>query len=184
MKTNQKLDVKKLLVLDMDGSGANCDQLIEKWIKDHEKKYGREASIKLYKKEFNNCRELVFPEMASRVSRIVKETGCKILWSSTWRNLPEYRDIEDARKMFNRRGLPGDSLIGYTPNFGRMCTRGDEIRSWLLNNLYGNFDRVAVLDDLDEAGMNLPENCRFFKTKEYSGLTEKITKEIIGYMNK
>lgn len=174
---------KKLLVLDMDGAGANCDQLIEKWIIDHEKKYGRAESIKMFRKEFNNSTELVFPEIAERTSKIVKETGCKILWSSSWRNLPEYKDMEKAKEMFNRRGLPGDALIGYTPNLGYLDIRGNEIRAWVLNNTYGDFDRVAVLDDLDEAGMNLPENCRFFRTKAYSGLTEKIMNSIIKYLN-
>lgn len=175
--------MKKLLVLDMDGAGANSDQLIEKWIKDHEKKYGRAESIRLYKEEFNHCKELVFPEIAVRTSRIVEETGCKILWSSTWRTLPEYKELDDAKKMFDRRGLPGYALIGYTPDFERMHLRGEEIRAWLLNNVFGTFDRVAVLDDVDEAGMGLPDNCRFFQTKSYSGLTEKITKDIIRYLN-
>ena len=175
--------MKKLLVLDMDGSGANSDQLIEKWFKDHEKRYGREMSIKMFKEEFNYSRELVFPEIAARVTKIVSNTGCKILWSSTWRLLPEYKNIENARLMFKRRGLPGDALIGYTPNFGRMSIRGDEIRAWVLNNEFGDFDRVAVLDDIDDAGMNLPENCKFFMTKAYSALTDRITKDIIRYLN-
>ena len=52
-----------------------------------------------------------------------------------------------------------------------------------MNNVFGTFDRVAVLDDVDEAGMGLPDNCRFFQTKSYSGLTEKITKDIVRYLN-
>lgn len=178
--------INKLLVLDMDGSGANSDQLIEKWIKDHEKKYGREKSVEMFKEEFNFSKELIFPEIAKRVNNIVDKTGCKILWSSTWRLLPEYKDIKDAIDMFNRRGLPGDALIGYTPDLGRMSLRGDEIRMWLYNNKYGPIDyfkRVAVLDDIDDAGMNLPDNCMFFRTKEYSGLTDRIMKNIIEYLN-
>jgi hypothetical protein len=64
-----------------------------------------------------------------------------------------------------------------------MHLRGEEIRAWLLNNVFGTFDRVAVLDDIDEAGMGLPDNCRFFQTKPYSGLTERITKDIVRYLN-
>ena len=54
--------------------------------------------------------------------------------------MPEYSKVEDAVAMFNRRGLPGDALIGYTPNLGRMSIRGDEIRLWLYNNKFGPVD--------------------------------------------
>lgn len=174
----------------MDGV-VNSDYLIRLWFDgkfaelEDDGVYGLDASLavrKAYGEQFSNSTELVFPELAERISRIVQETDCSILWSSTWRLHSKYKNIEAAKEMFDRRGLPGNALIGYTP-FCRRCLRGDEIRMWLANNTYGHFDRVAVLDDVDEAGMGLPDNCRFFQTKSYSGLTERITKDIIRYLN-
>lgn len=42
---------------------------------------------------------------------ICEKTTADILWSSTWRKLPEYSDIKKAQEMFDRRDLPGEKLI-------------------------------------------------------------------------
>ena len=122
--------MKKLLVLDMDGV-VNSDYLIRLWFDgkfaelEDDGVYGLDASLavrKAYGEQFSNSTELVFPELAEHVSRIVQETDCSILWSSTWRLHSKYKNIETAKEMFDRRGLPGNALIGYTP-FCRRCLR-------------------------------------------------------------
>jgi hypothetical protein len=93
-----------------------------------------------------------------------------------------------AQKMFDRRGLPGDRLIGYTPDFasGRFSNsscRGSEIRAWLLNNEFETITHCAVIDDSDDAGYMLPKNAQFFQTDIAHGITEKLTEDIIKYLN-
>ena len=174
----------KLIALDMDGV-VNSNKLIQKWINEHTKKYGREEAIKIYKKEFCNCEELVFPELAEKITKIVNETDCYILWSSTWRKLERYKDIEFAKDMFNRRGLPGDKLIAYTPQIGMawngIC-RGAEIASWIRGNIEFNVVKCAVIDDRKDAGYSLPKNAMFFQTDLFYGITDEQVEKIIEYL--
>lgn len=184
-----------VIFLDMDGV-VNSEALVEQWIKNKFTELEnngncylgdelRLAVRKAFIEEFCNSEELVFPELAAKITRIVKETGAKIVWSSTWRLLERYQSIEAAKEMFNRRGLPGDALIGYTPQIGRSYEnncRGTEINYWINNNIYGNIEKVAVIDDRYDAGWNLPDCAYFFQTNVYIGITDKITQKVIDYL--
>lgn len=188
----------KVIALDCDGV-INSNILIRKWMADKyseiEKKQNtfsyneiREEVRNEFQKEFCHCEELVFPELAKIISTICEKTDAKILWSSTWRTLDRYKNIEDAKKMFNRRGLPGDVLIGYTPKLGAdfftsSYSRGSEIRMWLFNNVYGNIEKCAVIDDREDAGHDLPTNAKFFQTDENVGITDLMSYEICDYLN-
>lgn len=180
----------KILFADSDGACFNCNYLQALWLKnqtgDDEEKH------KKFRKEFCDWTELVFPEMAARVTRIVEETGCKIIWSSTWRYLDEYKDISRAIEMFNRRGLPGESLIGYTPFTGTSALRGEEIAAAVKLFNFGGYTfnkdmeyeivKAAVVDDDTFAGYGLPSCCRWFRTYEDYGMTEEITDKVINYL--
>lgn len=183
-----------LIALDMDGV-VNSTKLIRTWI---ESKYGELSHIEdpikrrmkareEYLKAFADGYEAIFPELAERVTRICDNTGAHILWSSTWRNSRVYSDMEVAKDMFNRRGLPGDKLIGYTPDFGGdkyRCSRGLEISYWLTNRTWneGEDVRCAVLDDRLDAGAELPEYAKLFVTDEYVGITDNTVEEVIAYL--
>jgi len=189
----------KLICLDMDGV-INSNYLIRNWINnkfkelennpeyscDYEKL--RKAVRSKYAKEFCNCEELVFPELAKIIYDICEKTDANILWSSTWRKLKRYSNIEDAKEMFNRRGLPGNRLIGYTPDlskqyFSGSCARGSEIRMWLFNNTFGHIEKCAVIDDREDAGFGIPNNAKFFQTEEEIGITSEIAQDICNYLN-
>lgn len=185
----------KIIALDMDGV-VNSRAHVNAWIKEHfssaadetapDYAEARKEAIKAFREEFNHAKELVFPDLAERVTRICRETGAKILWSSTWRRLTEYSDIADAKAMFTRRGLPADSIVGYTPNLGAdygYTARGEEIALWLKNNNQGNVVKCAVLDDRADAGTYLPDCAKFFQTSMEDGLTEEITQAVIEYLN-
>lgn len=193
-------DPIKIIILDMDGV-VNSNSLIRGWI---DKKYKEKEKLfsdfyevqkevrKEYAKEFRNMRELVFPELAERITRICNETGAFILWSSTWRNLSEYQNLAVVRNMFKRRGLPEDRFIGYTPDlkgdrgwsYGCGVCRGEEISFWFKNYLTDRKIVGAVIDDRSDAGMGIPEFTKFFQTDEEYGITEEQTQEIISYLNK
>lgn len=181
----------KILFLDMDGV-VNSNFYIKKWINNKQKQlqndgyFGNQLKFKLrqdYAKQFNHCKELIFPALAKRITNIVDKTQCKIVWSSSWRLLPQYAKIDKAKQMFNRRGLIGQALIGYTSIHSRYddgC-RGTNIRYWL--EQHNEVEKSVVLDDRWDAGVNLPKNCVFFQTNVEHGITEKIKKQIINYFN-
>jgi hypothetical protein len=177
----------KVLFLDMDGAGANSDKLIYGWI-DEKIKSGISPSEarKLYRKEFADGLEAIFPEKSKFVKKIIKSTGVKIVWSTDWRKYEPYSDdIESAKEMLNRHDMCGDALIGYTPNFGDYCYRCEEINAYIdkEENSGNIIEKSAVLDDRDDAGYYLRDNCKFFKTNCNIGITEEIADEIIKYFN-
>jgi hypothetical protein len=187
----------KIIMLDMDGV-VNSSTHVNNWISNKREEYKKQypeydilgneifqLTRKAYQKEFNHMMELIFPDLAERITRICNETNCYIVWSSTWRKLNEYKDIEVAKEMFNRRGLPGDRLIGYTPQQGMSWNgrcRGNEIRLWIQDNIYGKVTKCAVIDDRDDAGYNLPECAKFFQTNDQVGITEDNVEDIITYL--
>ena len=181
-----------LIALDMDGV-VNSRKLISLWIGDKYKELSegsyslvgeelRLAVRKAYMEEFVNMRELVFQELAERITEICNQCDAYILWTSTWRKLPEYKDIKVAQDMFNRKWLPGDKLIDYTPSFSLRDDgyRGNEIKHWLSDNKIG---KCAVIDDRWDAGVNLPSNAKFFQINDDIGITEENKNEIISYFN-
>lgn len=186
----------KVIMLDMDGV-VNSSKHVHNWIN-----YKREEitknnpnidkeelfnlTKKAYSEEFVHCEELVFPDLAEYIKRICDETDCYIVWSSTWRKLERYQDIEKAREMFKRRNLPGDRLIAYTPQIGMawggIC-RGSEIACWVRDNTEYNVIKCAVIDDRKDAGFNLTKCCKFFQTFSWQGITRELTNEIIDFLN-
>ena len=114
----KKVEVTKLLFLAMDGSGANSwDDLEAFYDSCFKKGLSYDETKEMYDREFRSGTELIFPEKARLVTEIVEKTGAKIIWSSSWRNWFIYKDIEQARKMMLRRGMPGNALIAYTNDF-------------------------------------------------------------------
>jgi len=186
----------KLLALDMDGV-VNSTQLTRNWINS---KYEmnklnfpnlselqlRDLTEQNFNEFFDYKTELIFPQLAEKITTICEKTNCYILWTSSWRLVPKYNDMEKTKEMFNRNNLPGDRLIGYTPNheyFWGNSIRSDEIRNWLENNIYGIVEKCAVIDDSSYAGLNLPDNAKFFKTDSEIGITDSHVKNICKYLN-
>lgn len=111
--------------------------------------------------------------LAKRVRRIVKETDCKVVLSSTWRLYPNARDQV-------RRDVVG--FIDVTPNFqageqnGR-TERGYEIQDWL--DRHQEVEVYAILDDDND----FLKDQWLFKTTFKEGLTEKIAANVIAHLN-
>ena len=86
--------------------------------------------------------------------------------------------------MLKRHGMPGDALIAYTPDLGEFAFRCQEIIAFLENSYPDESEcRCAILDDMEEAGYGLGDNCRFFQTDRETGLTSAIATRIIDYLN-
>lgn len=115
--------------------------------------------------------------LVALVARIVRETDCKIVLSSTWR-------IEEKDRMLVTRELAEQGLTIHdcTPVITRGCweeggwvRRHEEIQSWLNQN---PVDRFAILDDMDDACIE----GSFFRTDENTGLTVQITEQVIQHL--
>lgn len=103
----------------------------------------------------------------------VKETDCKIVISSVWRETAfEERTLYHA-------GFKGD-IIDVTPHLDFNGTvRGNEILQWIKNNedllgsYYFDFKNYVIFDD--DSDMLLSQRNNFFQTDTYCGLTFNTT---------
>lgn len=113
------------------------------------------------------------PAPAALVRRIVKETGCNVVLSSTWR-------LYDKARADVRRDVC--SFIDCTRNLqagskrGRVL-RGEEVAEWL--HRHPAVKQYAILDDDSDF---LP-NQWLFKTTFKEGLTEDIAQAVIDHLN-
>lgn len=119
------------------------------------------------------------PKCVQELHRIVQETGCKIVLSSTWR-LGGLESIHDPLRNASigkpeQLRLIMDALLDITPISDNMH-RGLEIRQWIEENDFsGNF--VIVDDDsFDMAAVSEQLVLTQFET----GLTSKEADEIIN----
>jgi hypothetical protein len=108
------------------------------------------------------------PAMAALVQRIVQNTGCEIVLSSSWRLFQNSRD-ELERKICKFADI---TPILHAP-------RGYEIKVWL--TLHPEIEHYAILDDAESI---LPEQrANFFQTTWESGLTEDIALAVEKHLN-
>ena len=110
------------------------------------------------------------PPMADRVKRIIKETGCDVVLSSTWRLDAPFRQ-QVRMKVCN--------FIDSTPDLSYDLTdktRGQEIEWWLFR--HPEVTRCAIVDDATDFYDDQP----LFKTKWETGLTDDIATAIIDYL--
>lgn len=109
------------------------------------------------------------PAMAARVAKIIANTECEVVLSSSWRFSKEgVQAVKD-------RICP---LLDVTGDERRI--RGFEITEWL--EKHPEVTRYAILDDNFDAGFLHKGN--FFKTTWEKGLTDRITNRVITHLNK
>ena len=113
------------------------------------------------------------PAAAALIKRIIKETGCKVVLSSTWRMYPDSRkavreqvcDYIDCTKDLQRGEKRG------------AVDRGVEVQEWL--DRHPEVKTYAILDD--DADF-LPGQW-LFKTSFDTGITEDIAQAVIDHLN-
>ena len=120
----------------------------------------------------------VDPVLAARVSALVADFDLHIVSTSTWRC---GKTIEEFKELLNHRFLPGDRLLGFTPDKEiEGMTRADEIQYFLLH-CAENIERYVILDDEIKANFSTSKG-RFFQTSFYKGYTEKIDARVRKYL--
>lgn len=113
------------------------------------------------------------PELADRVRRIIAETNCKVVLSSSWRLFP-------ASKKFAEENVC--EFIDCTADLQRgavwgMIYRGFEIKEWL--GRHPGIKSYAILDDSDDFLWGQP----LFRTTWLEGLTDEIADNVISHLN-
>lgn len=113
------------------------------------------------------------PELADRVRRIVAETGCKVVLSSSWRLFPESKAWAEQNvcEFFDvTADLQRGAMWG-------IVYRDFEIKEWL--ERHPGAKRYAILDDSHDFlwGQHL------FRTTWAEGLTDTIADNVIAHLN-
>ena len=138
--------MKKILILDIDGV-VNCKTSAA----------------------FKDSMFAIDPYMAFLVGKIVLDTGCEVILSSSWKHSKEGID-EVEKRVCKILGTTPDSENGF---------RGDEINMWLAQRT--DIGRFAILDDDSDF---YPEQIPYlFKTTWDKGITPEIAGEITKYLN-
>ena len=172
----------KVLFLDIDGvinTLAECG-----YQKCFGERIARITSRSMFRKE-----QKVYPfdpNALYNLYRIVEETGCKIVVSSTWRL--GVKNVQEMKNWF-APGIIPDAIIDRTKSF---CStshpelvdkrgylqRGEEIWEWLQR--HPEVTRYAVLDD--DSDMDAVRGS-FFQTDRYGGLDRKVANKVIDHLN-
>lgn len=118
------------------------------------------------------------PYMAFLVGKIVLDTDCKVVLSSSWRNFHDDGIAEITKQV--------------TPIFDRTCdtfrvaedvwsNRGEEIQEWL--NRHPEVTRYAILDDDTAAGDSKELQENYFQTLWDIGITPEIAEAVTKHLN-
>lgn len=146
----------KVLFLDIDGVCNSAEYAKRKY---EERGYGGLMGID--------------HQLALKVRRIVEQTGCKVVLSSTWR-LWESSRAEVRRDVCDfidcTIDLQRGSKRGIVP-------RGDEVREWL--SRHPQVTQYAILDD----DSDFSADQWLFKTTFAKGLTDEIAEAVIDHLN-
>lgn len=109
------------------------------------------------------------PYMAFLVGKIVLDTECAVILSSSWRSFHD-----DGIEEISKQVTPID---GITPVLH--TTRGNEIQAWLDN--HPEVERYAILDD--DTDILESQKSNWFQTFWHQGITEEIAKKVTKHLN-
>lgn len=113
------------------------------------------------------------PELCKLVQRIIKETGCKVVLSSTWRMYPDSRAAVRAQ-VCDYIDCTKDMQAGAKRG---IVERGVEVQEWL--DRHPAVTHYAIIDD----DADFLPNQWLFKTTFQKGLTTEITEAVIAHLN-
>jgi len=160
----------KVIFLDIDGVLNSFKKLSDPglphqaWCPDSMKERGIELEV--------------FPKHIKRVNRIVRETGAKIILSSSWR-IGYLADYADVIIYLHNMGLNG-FILGRTPNSPELTTRGREIEAWFEQHPEEQVDSFVILDD--SADME-PFLDKLVQTNYKKGLLDVHVRQAIEMLN-
>ncbi len=131
--------------------------------------------------EFRND---IDPESVKLLNELIKETGAKVVVTSTWR---QGRSIEELQSILEHNEFVGE-VIGKTDNLrSEHCLRGNEILKWIKDNenivgcSYSDYRHYIILDD--DSDMLYWQRNNLFLTDGYCGLTPNLVYKASRFLN-
>lgn len=136
----------KIIFLDIDGvlNSLPDNDTINLW----KKTFGeKETERKLYGLD---------SELVKNLKEIIDKTGCKIVFSTSWRYFKDHHiEGDDWRKTLQEMlHVNNDTFLGDTPilwncdDYGFKRIRGTEIKTWLMNNTTPGSYTYCIIDDV------------------------------------
>lgn len=120
---------------------------------------------------------MIDPAGVKRLNTILKETGAKIVISSSWRHAHPHKTGR-MQKILDLAGMVGGDVIGETPVM--VGPRSFEIASWLAAN--PGAKKFVILDDGSSAGEGMGK--WFVNTSLAVGLTDTDVKTAINILGR
>jgi len=114
-----------------------------------------------------------YPPCVQQLKRIIKETGAKLVLSSSWRHDAQDKVIEGLLA-FNL-----EPFIDTTAINDCHIRRGFEIQDWL--DKHPEITNYVIIDDMNE--MLESQNSRFVHTSMDRGLTPELAEQAIAILN-
>ncbi len=124
----------------------------------------------------------VCPVRLARFLRILEETGCSFVLSSTWRKYKKHlAHLQELWGELGRARFLGTTPVSSGWSMVYEMRRGEEIDLWLKENQ----QRLAITKFviLDDDGDMAPHMERLIQTNMVDGLTEGITEQVIRELN-
>jgi len=173
----------KVLFLDVDGVLNSEATFKENHLASQKAKRAADFDKIAHAREFFHPLGHINTTLVGRLNRIVRETGCKIVISSSWRIL---YGVETMRGFLTQRGFEfADSIIDRTGSNSKDA-RGGEIQDWL--DAHPEVKNYVILDDDaqdivgDYTTKTHPNN--FVHTRWTTGLQDEHAEQAIKILNK
>lgn len=171
----------KFVFLDIDGV-LNNDEVLDSNRLLKQQAFERNDYVGMY-------RAMIGDELLQRFKRLLDTTGAEVVLSSSWRSpRPDASPMLAIKQALAEIGY---TLRDITPEGGRGCVRGNEIRMWLQDycrSLYTLGDKhfpdnppYVILDD--DSDMLLWQKDHFVHTNGRIGLTEANVDKAINILN-
>lgn len=116
-------------------------------------------------------RSWIEPELAQRLSEVLRVTGAEIVLASDWRRA---RELPHLRDELCAAGIEG-SLLGVTPILDGQA-RWREIEAWMIEHDVDH-DAVVIVDDGYDMGVL---GARFVRASPLNGLDQEAAKAIVA----
>ncbi len=122
------------------------------------------------------------PVCVGNLNRIVAETQCRVIISSSWRLLKELQELQNIFYVVGFKGkIYGKTPMSSSYNMENPIPRGLEIQEWLDShtNKFKSSIKYAILDDEDDFLES--QKPYFFQTDFNIGLDDTLAEKIISF---
>lgn len=167
----------KVIFLDMDGVLNSHAFMSERAKAGKWEPTGPLAPAGYDLKKPSNWVNMIDPAAVKRLNTLLKETGAKIVISSSWRHAHPH-PTGRMQKILDLAGMIGGEVIDETPVM--VGPRSFEISSWLAANPIAR--KFVILDDGSTAGEGLGK--WFVHTELAVGLTDADVKKAINILGR